>query len=858
MRDGRREKQKRMALTDLNVALRLSTREFNRELGKAENALRQSADRLAGIGNVLTLGITAPLAAIAGGAIVAAGEFEKLRLGLEATMTDAGYSIAQAREELEQLREVAKAPGIDFEQAVKGSLRLQSVGLSAEQARETIAQFANGVAAAGGTADNLNSVTTQLSQIIGKGKILNEDLVILKENMPSVSRALTNAFGTATAEGLRALNVSAEDLVVTLTKELAKAPRVAGGIANSIQNAQVAVREAAAKIGDSLNRAFNITGALDRFAAFVLRVADGFADLSPETQRAAFAIGAFALALGPAIRLGGLLVTAFGNIQLAMVSFVRFANSQLSASIFGATNGVKGLIATFRALDLATKATVIGAAIGVFLALGAAVAVYASASDEAAIAQRALSTAQKTAAESAAQEAAKAEELVRVFSKENASREEKRAAIEALKAINPSYFGQLDAEKASTEEVTKALKAYTSELIRAATVKAAVDRIAEIKTALADLNDEAELSILQKGVVGIIGGVTNLNNAFKAAASLGASNAATAKKGYEAEIGALEKLIDENQTVNDILKDRPKNVTTETKITADAKDAFEELDKITDRLLELNEYEARIKLAYEVPQLPQIEGANLGNTEFGVALAGVESIDGAKAKVEELGQGIRNLANFSREAAAPIAESFVLQSQAAELYRQKIEEIAQATGLLIQQTSEGWTAVIDAQNIATGGINAFASAFAGAIESGAAGWEAFKGAAVNAIAAVIDQLVKAFVAQQIVNASKNPAIAALGPAGIAIAAGAGTIASAVFKRVVGAAKFADGGIVYGPTLGLVGEYPGASNNPEVIAPLSKLRSLINPADEMTLQTRVSGNDLVVLVERAQKQRNRTR
>ena len=38
--------------------------------------------------------------------------------------------------------------------------------------------------------------------------------------------------------------------------------------------------------------------------------------------------------------------------------------------------------------------------------------------------------------------------------------------------------------------------------------------------------------------------------------------------------------------------------------------------------------------------------------------------------------------------------------------------------------------------------------------------------------------------------------------------------------------FADGGIAYGPTMGLVGEYPGARTNPEVIAPLSKLKEMI--------------------------------
>nr|DAT21748.1 MAG TPA: minor tail protein [Caudoviricetes sp.] len=42
----------------------------------------------------------------------------------------------------------------------------------------------------------------------------------------------------------------------------------------------------------------------------------------------------------------------------------------------------------------------------------------------------------------------------------------------------------------------------------------------------------------------------------------------------------------------------------------------------------------------------------------------------------------------------------------------------------------------------------------------------------------------------------------------------------------GLPKFADGGLAYGPTLGLFGEYAGASNNPEVVAPLSKLKGML--------------------------------
>ena len=64
-------------------------------------------------------------------------------------------------------------------------------------------------------------------------------------------------------------------------------------------------------------------------------------------------------------------------------------------------------------------------------------------------------------------------------------------------------------------------------------------------------------------------------------------------------------------------------------------------------------------------------------------------------------------------------------------------------------------------------------------------------------------------------------------AGFGIAAGFVTAATAMVEAV-GAIPFAKGGVVSGPTLALVGEYAGASNNPEVIAPLDKLRSMIQP------------------------------
>jgi hypothetical protein len=75
----------------------------------------------------------------------------------------------------------------------------------------------------------------------------------------------------------------------------------------------------------------------------------------------------------------------------------------------------------------------------------------------------------------------------------------------------------------------------------------------------------------------------------------------------------------------------------------------------------------------------------------------------------------------------------------------------------------------------------------------------------------------------------------------------------------GVRPFASGGIVSGPTNALIGEYPGARNNPEVVAPLDKLTKIIGGSiggGDMggQLSARISGNDLVILLDRASKNR----
>jgi len=77
----------------------------------------------------------------------------------------------------------------------------------------------------------------------------------------------------------------------------------------------------------------------------------------------------------------------------------------------------------------------------------------------------------------------------------------------------------------------------------------------------------------------------------------------------------------------------------------------------------------------------------------------------------------------------------------------------------------------------------------------------------------------------------------------------------------GEMPFANGGIVSGPVNALVGEYPGAKSNPEVIAPLNKLKNIMGEQGgggnmNVSGEFVVRGQDLVVALQRADKTRSR--
>ena len=115
-------------------------------------------------------------------------------------------------------------------------------------------------------------------------------------------------------------------------------------------------------------------------------------------------------------------------------------------------------------------------------------------------------------------------------------------------------------------------------------------------------------------------------------------------------------------------------------------------------------------------------------------------------------------------------------------------------------------------------------------------------------------VIKALVVRLVAAAAAAAVLAFLLPGG-----GSGKAAKAMsfvttFKDLIGMAQ---GGLAFGQTPVMVGDYSGVRSNPEVIAPLNKLKAMIdggsqNVSGEFVLR----GQDLVVALQRAERNRNR--
>lgn len=310
----------------LNIIVRLqdqASKELTALQSKFSNVTKVIQPAV-GASQAFAVGLTAIGTAVVGfgvSAIKAAGDMEALTKGMIAV----SGSSEKAQENIKQLKEVAKLPGLGFEEAIRGSINLQAAGLSADKSQRALKAFGNALATVGKGRAELDGVVLALQQIQSKGIVSAEEINQLNERLPQIRKAMQDAFGTADTEVLKKMGIRSEEFITKIIGEFEKLPPVANSFNNSVENLQDAWQQFLAGEGSKL--LVWAQALIDALTNIVTNVLPGFIsaiggmiDFFSAHQEAIYVIaGAIMGALVPAIWAA---VAAFAAWAVAIAPFL--------------------------------------------------------------------------------------------------------------------------------------------------------------------------------------------------------------------------------------------------------------------------------------------------------------------------------------------------------------------------------------------------------------------------------------------------------------------------------------------------------------------------------------------------------
>ncbi len=555
-------------------------------------------------------------------------------------------------------------------------------------------------------------------------------------------------------------------------------------------------------------------------------------------------------------------LTAFNQAVMVGGNFVKMANGIRTVTAELKAMGVAAL-STMRSMTILQRVMTTGAIGAAALAVWGivkAVESFNSATSEAAERTRMLNGIRTEAAGKVAEEKTQIDLLVGAARNESLSLEERQTAIGKLNSIIPDYNAQLDQTGKKYTENKAALDDYLKSLQRQYELEGAKGMLADLGRQKAEARlarDAAQKAHAEakERYEKTYGGTKG--PAAIAAMGPGMSNVRHAEgvkvddawREVVATTRTLNGLIEKSnavmrsygpglqaQAVASAAKETPEATATggggaAPKVTPDV-----ELPEgsIADLRQQISDIEARISLTVD----PKAAGALMRQ----------------KAEIEkrlgDLELGMKVAAGWQAE---------MPQLTEARMPKWRIElDTADLAGQLRQLPASVRRATQQTQPLLASMTSAFGS-LGGAMQSMGNSWAGFAGNVLQGIAQILPPLASLiggnFAAAMATGTLEATKVGF--PANIAAIA---SIIATITSVMASVPKFAEGGIAYGTTLGVFGEYSGARTNPEVVAPLDRLRSLIGDTGGGGMEVadvRIDGTKLHLLLRKTNRLRSRT-
>jgi hypothetical protein len=439
--------------------------------------------------------------------------------------------------------------------------------------------------------------------------------------------------------------------------------------------------------------------------------------------------------------------------------------------------------------------------------------------------------------ESVAKETTEVSLLVSVLNNENETRKRKEDALERLKKLNPEIFGDLKIEQGIVNGLNNAYDTYITNL----------EDIIFIKTKQLELEKVTTDILKRKGVLDSEDekNIKNTGTALKGKLDLLKTDNQLRKEGLDAQIKSNK----EDVTTNDLYKQRDsilKAISERTKgIKISGADGGGNDDKLTETQNIVKNLKEQIRsLDYELSkgllkELPKNE-----KDKDSYYTEKIKAISDAIKKLAGLttGEARTALALLEKELSQSKIEYAVKLLEGAKISR---ASAGQERTLDPERTARQ-LAFFDTQVTMLGNQNAkrrtkfteeevkkqeqaylqFANTISGTVTNAIMGmWDAMQNGTnvMTALGDMLANIAKELVATAIQAAILSAILSTLPGADVTVAAGGGQAKTdflSIFKNLLG---LADGGVVTGPTLAMIGE----GSESEAVMPLSKLGGMLN-------------------------------
>ena len=490
----------------------------------------------------------------------------------------------------------------------------------------------------------------------------------------------------------------------------------------------------------------------------------------------------------------------------AVQGFLALRTTVLTAAQTAYTTVSAGAIGTQRALNIAMAAAPWALAIAAISTVVISIASYKDKITKATREQKLFNEINSETQKNFEEEVKSVSGLLAVVNNHNASMQERKNALAEIQKIYPDFLANQNLDKVTSDQLKTATSSLTNEIFKQAKAKAAFTKLQELSAKMIDfelgkqqaqISTQAEINRLYASGASA-SQVQGFIESQKNVGLIAAKNAAEIQTQIDAIINMASA---QGLSVVPITR-TTQAIQSQTVAVKEATAAAKAADVSGFKPSE----------QFAAPSAPTL-------TKFRGAYA---SHDMTKDLQKNTGEQVKIMSDYEQKMATAtdaVNSSFAsLQTDAAASFAQFVADTAAGD--------------------ANAGAN-FGKSMLGAI----ANFMQSVGAALVATAVAS----KAF--KELILSHPEAAIAA----GIALMAGAAIVRTQLSAGPKVTA-FADGGIVSGPTLGLMGEYPGASSNPEVIAPLDKLKGMLknNDSSGFVASTSIQGRDLAIVLQRYNK------